>query len=47
MSAKKDSHQLELMDAIFGIIAKRDLSIDQQTEGIVLAIEVVLADTTL
>lgn len=37
MPAKKDSYQLELMQTIFGIISKRDLSIDQQIEEILKA----------
>lgn len=37
MPARKNSHQLELMQTIFGIISKRDLSIDQQIEEILKA----------
>ena len=37
MPSQKEIHQLELMKTIFGIISKRDLSIDQQIEEILKA----------
>ena len=37
MSSSKDAHQLVLMQTIFGIISKRELSIDQQIEEILKA----------
>jgi diguanylate cyclase (GGDEF)-like protein len=37
MPTQKEMHQLELMQTIFGIISKRDLSIDQQLEEILKA----------
>ena len=37
MPAQKEIHQLELMQTIFGIISRRDLSIDQQIEEILKA----------
>jgi diguanylate cyclase (GGDEF)-like protein len=37
MSSQKETHQLELMQTIFGVISKRDLSIDQQFEEILRA----------
>ena len=37
MSSSKDAHQLLLMQTIFGIISKRELSIDQQIEEILKA----------
>jgi len=37
MPSKNDVHQLELMQTIFGIISRRDLSIDQQIEEILKA----------
>lgn len=37
MSSSKDAHQLELMQTIFGIISKRELTIDQQIEEILKA----------
>lgn len=37
MSSQKEMHQLELMQTIFGVISKRDLSIDQQLAEILKA----------